>query len=144
MTRNLTIVAIASLIVLAAVLAAQSASSTRDGVYTNDQADRGQALYTKQCLMCHGAALEGSSQNPPLVGDQFLQNWTGQTVADVFIKIQATMPATRPGSLDPGEIAELLAYILRQNKFPAGQTALPQAMDQLQNIHIETPLAAGQ
>lgn len=126
------------------MLAAQSASSTRDGVYTADQADQGHVVYAKKCATCHGAALEGSGQNPPLAGDPFMQNWTGQTLADLFSKIQATMPATQPGSLKPDEIAQLLAYILRANEFPAGKTALPQTMDQLKNIHVETPLGGGQ
>ena len=144
MKRNLTIGVISTVFVLCAVLAAQSASSTRDGVYTADQADQGHAVYTKQCALCHGDALEGSDPNPPLAGGQFMQNWSGQTLGDLSIKIQATMPATSPGSLKPDEIAQLLAYILQQNKFPAGKTALPQSAGQLGNIHIEMPLGGSQ
>ena len=90
--------------------------------------------------MCHGDALEGSDPNPPLAGGQFMQNWSGQTLGDLYIKIQATMPASSPGSLQPAEITQLLAYILQQNKYPAGRTALPQSTDQLGSIHIEAPL----
>ncbi len=144
MKRNLTIGASLSAFALCAVLVAQSASSTRDGVYTTDQADKGQAVYTQKCAMCHGAALEGSDPNPPLAGDQFLQNWSGQTLDDLYSKIQTTMPSSDPGSLKPDEIAQLLADILRQNKFPAGKTALPQDEAQLKNIHIEAPLGGGQ
>jgi mono/diheme cytochrome c family protein len=140
LTRNRAIGVISSVLVVSAVLVAQSASSTRDGVYTSDQADQGHTLYTKQCAMCHGDALEGGDPNPPLVGGQFLQNWTGQTLGDLSMKIQTTMPATQPGSLKPDEVAQVIAYILRENKFPAGKTALPQSMDQLNSIHIEAPL----
>ncbi|MFP5206763.1 MAG: c-type cytochrome, partial [Acidobacteriota bacterium] len=95
---------------VSALLYAQSGSSTRDGVYTSAQADQGHALYTKQCAMCHGATLAGSGQNPPLSGDAFMQNWEGQTLADLYGKIQATMPATVPGSLKPDEVTQVIAY----------------------------------
>lgn len=140
MRRNVAIGALSSVLVLSAVLVAQSASSTRDGVYTADQADLGHTLYTKQCAICHGDALEGGDQNPQLAGGQFMQNWSGQTLGDLFMKIQVSMPATQPGSLKPDEVAQVIAYILRQNKFPAGKTALPQTTDQLNSIHIEAPL----
>jgi mono/diheme cytochrome c family protein len=134
-----------SLLCIAALgVAAQSGSSTRDGVYSDAQADQGQVLYKQQCAMCHGATLQGSGQNPPLAGDAFLQNWTGQTLDDLYGKLQATMPATKPGSLKPDEVTQLIAYMLRENKFPAGKTALPDSEDQLQTIHIETPLNSGQ
>src|ERR1700721_1956122 len=42
------------------------AASVWDGVYTAGQADRGKALYGKQCASCHGAGLDGSGQAPPL------------------------------------------------------------------------------
>ena len=129
---------------VSALLYAQSGSSTRDGVYTSAQADQGHALYTKQCAMCHGATLEGSGQNPPLSGNAFMQNWAGQTLADLYGKIQATMPATVPGSLKPDEVAQVIAYILQQNKFPAGKADLPNSSDKLQTIHVEAPQGGGQ
>ena len=64
-------------VIFCAVLVAQSGSSTRDGVYTGTQADEGQKVYTQKCAMCHGVTLAGNGQNPPLAGDQFMQNWTG-------------------------------------------------------------------
>ena len=107
-------------IAFAAVLFAQSAKSTRDGVYTHAQAEQGHALYTLQCVTCHGAQLEGSGQNPPLKGQAFQQNWKGQTLADFYTQIQSTMPATKPGSLQPGRSVAIIAYILSANSYPAG------------------------
>jgi mono/diheme cytochrome c family protein len=118
---------------------AQSGASTRDGVYTAAQAEQGQALYTKQCAVCHGATLQGSGQNPPLTGDAFLKNWNGQTLADLYGMIQATMPATNPGSLTPDETAQVIAFILNSNKFPAGTTELANTPDSLKAIHIDKP-----
>ena len=40
----------------AAMLAAQASRSVWDGVYTDEQAKRGQTLYGKECSSCHGAA----------------------------------------------------------------------------------------
>ena len=104
------------------MLFAQDATSTRDGVYTAAQAAQGQTLYKQQCASCHGATLQGSGQNPALKGDAFLQNWMGMTAGDLYLKIQATMPATTPGSLKPVQVSQLMAYILTMNGYPAGKT----------------------
>ena len=37
----------------------QPTASVWDGVYTEEQAGRGQALYAKECASCHGASLSG-------------------------------------------------------------------------------------
>jgi cytochrome c len=116
-----------------------SGSSTRDGVYTAAQAEQGQALFTKQCAVCHGATLQGTGQNPPLVGDAFFKNWTGSTLADFYGMIQATMPATKPGSLTPDEVTQAIAFILQSNKFPAGNAELPNTADGMKTIHFDKP-----
>ena len=59
-------------------------SSTSDGVYTASQAQQNIPVYQKECASCHGDDLEGSGQTPPLVGDDFIQNWQGQTLADLL------------------------------------------------------------
>ncbi len=128
---------------VSALLFAQGASSTRDGVYTAAQAAQGQTLYTQQCASCHGASLQGSGQNPPLSGDAFLQNWMGMTAGDLYLKIQATMPATKPNSLKPEEISELIAYILKVDGYPAGKTELSSNPNDLYKVHFEMPLSAG-
>ena len=56
--------------VMATAVQAQSARTVQDGVFTEAQATRGQALYAKQCASCHGNMAEGL-QGPPLVGDAF-------------------------------------------------------------------------
>ena len=43
----------------AGVARGQPAASVWDGVYTEEQAERGQALYAKDAPSCHGAALTG-------------------------------------------------------------------------------------
>lgn len=127
------------LLISPALLFAQTPSSTRSGVYTPSQAAQGKAIYTQQCAMCHGDALQGSGQNPPLVGDNFLSNWSGQTLADLDEAVRTTMPATNPGSLTADQTAQLIAYILQENHLPAGKSALPATAEQLKSIKIEKP-----
>ena len=82
---------------VAAAVWAQQSASVWDGVYSQEQASRGQTLYTKECSSCHGAALDGSGQAHPLSGADFKGNWNGQTVDDLFEKVQTSMPADQSG-----------------------------------------------
>ena len=94
------IAATAGVIVAAAVgiTHAQTTRSAQDGVYTDAQAARGQALYDKQCASCHGQGLKGLAA-PPLVGDVFAATWQGQPLLELASKIRNTMPADAPGTL---------------------------------------------
>jgi mono/diheme cytochrome c family protein len=121
------------------VLFAQAVSSTRDGVYTAEQAQQGKVLYQKQCASCHGTALEGVGKNPPLTGSVFLDKWTDQTMADLFMKTNSTMPASDPGTMTPDDTSRVLAYILSMNKFQPGKNPLPTDPDGLGAIHIAKP-----
>lgn len=118
---------------------AQAPSSTRDGVYTAEQAKQGKALYQNQCATCHGMALEGKGKNVPLVGNVFLDKWVDQSMADLFMKTNTTMPASDPGTMTPDETSQVLAYILSVNKFQSGQKPLPADPDGLGAIHIAKP-----
>jgi mono/diheme cytochrome c family protein len=51
--------------------------SVWEGVYSDDQAKRGEALYRQKCASCHGDKLTGGESAPPLAGGQFLSNWNG-------------------------------------------------------------------
>jgi mono/diheme cytochrome c family protein len=120
-------------------VSAQAGLSTRDGAYTVEQAQQGKALYQKQCAMCHGDALEGVGKNAPLAGKAFLDKWTDQTLADLFMKINTTMPASSPGMMTPDETSQVLAYILSMNKFQSGKNPLPTDPDGLGAIRITNP-----
>lgn len=98
-------------------------SSVWDGAYTDAQAERGTIKYRQECVMCHGPVLEGNGEAPPLVG-RFIPDWEGTKLSDLFEKIQATMPLFAPGTLSAPDTADLLAFILQANNFPAGQKDL--------------------
>src|SRR3989442_7001991 len=97
--------------------------SISDRVYSDAEASRGQDIYKSQCAECHGNAMEGVS-GPPLVGDDFLTNWSARPLTNLVDKIQKTMPFSSPGSLSRQQSIDLAAYILQSGKFPAGQTEL--------------------
>jgi mono/diheme cytochrome c family protein len=125
--------------VLTVTAGAQGTRSANDGVYTAEQATKGDTVYKDQCAACHGDNLEGSGPMPPLAGKDFLTNWQGKTVADLFEKTQTSMPATSPGTLTPEQTAELMAYMLSASKYPAGMTPIPDKMDDLKQITIDAP-----
>ena len=127
----------AGILIAAVFFLSEAASSVWDGVYTNTQAGRGKALYASACASCHTETLEGKGQIPPLAGPEFLNNWDGQTLADLFDKMQTTMPADAPGKLSNEQNIDLLAFLLSANKFPAGSTELKYDRDTLKKILIQ-------
>jgi mono/diheme cytochrome c family protein len=102
---------------------AQAPRSAQDGVYTDAQAARGQAIYDKQCASCHGQGLKGLAA-PPLAGDGFAATWQGQPLVELATKIQKTMPADAQGTLSAATTADLVALILKSGGFPASRTEL--------------------
>jgi len=120
---------------LYATVGAQAKKSVKEGVYTDAQAKRGEALYKEQCGACHGDDLQGSGPMPPLAGTDFVKNW--KNAGDLFDKIHQSMPASAPGSLSEAQTADIIAYVFSVGKYPAGQTELPAKMDALTQITIE-------
>jgi mono/diheme cytochrome c family protein len=112
-------------------------TSVWGGVYTEDQAKRGEAVATKLCVSCHGPDLSGGEAGPTLVGLEFLGNWNALSVADFFDRVQATMPADAPGTLTPQQTSDVTAYVLKLNKYPAGTGELPTDLAALKKITIE-------
>src|SRR5258708_23632603 len=106
----------------------QSAPETRsvwDGVYTDEQAKRGEEVYKGECSTCHGKKLEGVEDAPSLAGKSFVDGWDGLTVGALFEKTRKKMPRDNPGQLSRMQYLDAVAYILNANKFPSGNTELP-------------------
>ena len=118
-----------------AVPALCQTSSVWDGTYTPAQAERGAAKYRQMCVMCHGPVLEGNGEAPPLTG-RFIPDWAGTSLADLFEKIQATMPLFAPATLSSSDTADILAFLLQSNNFPAGPAEL-QAGDRLKLVSFD-------
>jgi mono/diheme cytochrome c family protein len=116
---------------------AGAGSSVGSGVYTEEQAKRGEAVSNKLCTSCHGPELSGGEAGPALVGLEFLGNWTNLTVGDFYDRVHATMPADAPGTMTPQQTSDVTAYVFRLNKFPAGTTELPTDLAALKGIKIE-------
>jgi mono/diheme cytochrome c family protein len=106
---------------------APAEKSVWDGVFTNEQADRGRSAYVEWCASCHGAALEGGEYRA-LTGDRFWTSWQSATVDRLLGQISANMPHSEDGSLKgtlgAGTYADIVAHILRSNGFPAGAREL--------------------
>jgi S-disulfanyl-L-cysteine oxidoreductase SoxD len=117
--------------------AASESRSVWDGVYTDEQARRGEPIYKKECAPCHGELLTGGESAPPLSGGAFLSNWNGLSVGDLFDRIRKTMPQTAPGRLTKQQNADVLAFMLSVNKFPAGKTELYKQSEMLKEIRFE-------
>lgn len=124
----------ASLLAWGTAEAVQSSKSAWSGVYTVEQAARGEKLYFDRCSMCHGDDLGGRERAPALAGSQFLDAWHGKTLKRLLDRI-GTMP---PGGTPPaaGEAIDLLAYLLSASELPSG-AALPSDPALLADITIE-------
>lgn len=110
-----------------------------DGVYTAPQQKRGEPVYVRECSTCHGETLKGGEGSPPLTGVDFAERWNGRTLGDLFQYIRSTMPPPpdTPGRLTPEQDADVMAYILSVNRFPAGTAGeLAADVERLRQIRI--------
>jgi mono/diheme cytochrome c family protein len=112
---------------------AQQQRSVNQGVFTADQAKRGADVYKSRCASCHGDTLSGAS-GPPLVGNDFLEDWNKGPLSELFTKIRSTMPQNDPGKLSGEQTADIVAYILQAGKFPAGRAELRADVAALEQI----------
>jgi mono/diheme cytochrome c family protein len=131
------LICFAVVMVASAQEAASTSRSVWDGVYTEEQAKRGEETYRKECASCHGDTLVGGGGAAALAGGTFLSNWNGLTVGDLFERIRKTMPQGALGKLSKQQDADVLAYLLSFNKFPAGKTELQKQVEFLKEIRFE-------
>jgi mono/diheme cytochrome c family protein len=111
------------------------AAGVNDGVYAAAQAERGRATYEAECARCHGATLAGGGGGPALSGP-FWTAWEGRSVGELFNLTRKSMPADGPGRLSDPEYADIIAYMLSANRYPAGKAALPAEIGALKAIPI--------
>jgi quinoprotein glucose dehydrogenase len=75
---------------------------------------------------------------PPLMGSAFLNNWNGTSAGDLFTRIHDTMPLNNPGTLSGRNVADVEAFVLQTNGFPAGDVDLPSNAAMLGGTKIVT------
>jgi cytochrome c len=95
----------------------------------------GEALFAENCVTCHGPGLEGDGEAPPLSGGEPFWAGNGKPLTALFDKIHKEMPHNKPGTLSPE--ADLLAYVLQFDKFPAGASELPHDSAAMNQIRYE-------
>ena len=95
-----------------------------DGMYTDEQAARGEMLYQEWCASCHAPDLSGGDLAPGLGGGEFVWNWSGLTVGQLFEGLRISMPQENPSSVTRAQKADILAFMLRANEFPGGEQEL--------------------
>jgi mono/diheme cytochrome c family protein len=133
-------IALAALLltVVASAASAQNApapaSPATRGFYTDAQAGRGEAAYRANCASCHTTATHS--------GVAFIGPWEGRTAFDLFELIRTTMPIDNPGRLSREQYAEIVAYLFKLNRLPAGEKPLPSDDEGLKQVRIETKQAS--
>ncbi|HEX5068966.1 MAG TPA: cytochrome c [Vicinamibacterales bacterium] len=102
------------------------AKTTRDKVYSKDQATRGAAVYSAHCDKCHDPAKlpEGKKPPPPIVGAKFKETWQDKTLGELYTLVLTTMPSDGSAVLTPDETLDVLAHLLKLNEYPDGTAPL--------------------
>jgi mono/diheme cytochrome c family protein len=100
-------------------------AASKPALYTAAQASAGATVYGASCAACHGDHLEGGA-GPALSGATLgtLAKNTKLTIGDLFTFMSQQMPFNDPASLKEGQYADIMAFILRTNGYPAGSTPL--------------------
>lgn len=111
--------------------------SVWDGVYTAEQAKRGEAAYQNECSSCHGGDMMGDGFAPPLTGSEFANTWNGASLGDLFERIRISMPPASPEAVSAPSKADILSFVLQAGKFPDGKTELQSQTEVLKAIQFQ-------
>lgn len=123
------VLAALAIMALPSSAAAQSAGQ-RPPAFTEAQAQRGKAIYQKNCQDCHGSTLDnGEFGGAPLKGSSFRQHWGAGDVSALFGYVNTLMPPDRPGQLSEQSYVDLTAFLLSSNGYDAGAEELTADQD---------------
>ncbi len=108
-----------SLLILALTVSASSIAiaqqtTTADGVFTADQAKAGADAYNAACKSCHDMKFYRD----------IWDYWEQKPLEGFWFRIVAEMPSQNPGSLLDEEYTNIVAYILSDLGYPAGENVL--------------------
>ena len=143
MKFTVAVLALAGTMLVGAIGSAQAPKSQWEGVFTAEQAKRGEGLYAQYCGSCHGPDLAGGEMAPGLTGGEFSSNWNDLSLGDLFDRMRISMPQNAPGSLSRQQNADVLAYMLSKAGVPAGTTELPTQTEMLAQIKFMAQKPAG-
>jgi mono/diheme cytochrome c family protein len=123
---------LASVVVLgSAIGAAQPSKSVNDGVFTAEQAARGEQIFKGKCGSCHYPGR--------FTGEDLFKPWAGKPLAELFSVMRESMPEDNPGTLPAQEYGDVVAYFLQLNKFPPGADELIGTDEAMAAILFERP-----
>ena len=115
--------------VAAVILNGQTTRSTNDGVYTAAQAARGKTTFEGRCAGCH--------ETSRFAGKDFIEEWDGKALKEIWDIASGTMPEDNPGSLKQQEYGDIMAYFLSLNQYPTGEKELEPTGAAMAQIKID-------
>jgi mono/diheme cytochrome c family protein len=118
-----------------------------DGIYTEEQARRGERVFKSECSYCHRDDLAGgflddgvgrapALAGPRAFGSSLVERWKDLTLTDMVASIAATMPQQRPTSLTLQAYVDVVGYLFSKNNIPAGSVELPVDVETLGQLLI--------
>ena len=112
------------------------------GVYTAEQAKRGEEVHSAACAKCHGPRLNGAAQpdqppSPAIARIAFLRKWEGKPMVVLYLLVRNTMPTDMPGSVTDQQAVDAIAHMLATSNVPAGEKELPADPKALAGVVIE-------
>ena len=81
-------------------------------------------VFDQNCTTCHTPRMWGT-------------DWNTKSVGDVYEFIKEFMPEQAPGSLEPEQVRDIVAFLLSSNRLPAGTSELPPTLEELKAIKLE-------
>ncbi len=107
-----------------------------NGLFTDAQAARGQALYDSKCGKCHGNQLDNGTA-AALIGGKFTAKWAGKSVDDLYYITKTQMPYGAAGTLKDQEYIDVVAFMLKANGYKSGAQELKADPAVLKKLTIE-------
>lgn len=107
---------------------ATTQKTTAIGVYTAEQAKRGEDSFGSLCMGCHTLSSFNNAK--------FKSTWNGRPLFEFVAQVVDTMPEDAPGSLSEAEYAQIVAFILKLNQVPDGKSELPLDPEWLKQVVI--------
>ena len=95
----------------------QAPSPASPVTFTEEQAARGEQLFVRVCVECHG--------RKEMTNADVRLKWNGRSAFDLFDRIRISMPESDPGSLPRGQYLDVTAFLAKLNGLPAGSVDLP-------------------